>query len=352
MPAVKKGDLVLLSGASGFLAVHVAKELVAQGLKVRGTVRSKAKGDYVKKVVGDNFDYVIVEDIGTDNAFDKAVEGVQGVAHTASPFHFNAGGEKGDPDEILIKPAVNGTTNILKAAKSHGKDVKRVVITSSFAAVVNNRQAGHKFTEDEWNQDSLDQYEKEGKDAPGNCTYRVSKTLAEKAAWQFEKDEKPSFDLATINPPLIWGPTIHQCPDPKGLNTSIAQLYSVLKGEKTEEEISKMPPGFLVDVRNVAQAHVQALLREDAGDKRFNVSLVGFTFSDAVEAINARDDPAIKKAFPKMPTGIKGDKSRKGPELDATRSKQVLGLQYLDFETVVHDTAASLAKRETEEWSK
>ena len=115
---------------------------------------------------------MIVEDIGTDNAFDKAVEGVQGVAHTASPFHFNAGGEKGDPDEILIKPAVNGTTNILKAAKSHGKDVKRVVITSSFAAVVNNRQAGHKFTEDEWNQDSLDQYEKEGKDAPGNCLCR------------------------------------------------------------------------------------------------------------------------------------------------------------------------------------
>ena len=89
-----------------------------------------------------------------------------------------------------------------------------------------------------------------------------------------------------------------------------------------------MPPGFLVEcvcsalglaelcsVRNVAQAHVQALLREDAGDKRFNVSLVGFTFSDAVEAINARDDPAIKKAFPKMPTGIKGDKSRKGPEV-------------------------------------
>jgi len=151
-------------------------------------------------------------------------------------------------------------------------------------------------------------------------------------------DDQPASVVSRDTPAdgtaLIWGPTIHQCPDPKGLNTSIAQLYSVLKGEKTDEEISKMPPGFLVEcvysalglaelcsVRNVAQAHVQALLREDAGDKRFNVSLVGFTFSDAVEAINARDDPAIKKAFPKMPTGIKGDKSRKGPEVRDTLSK-------------------------------
>lgn len=135
----------------------------------------------------------------------------------ASPFHFNVE----DPHRDLINPAVKGTENLLRsAAKEAG--IKRVVITSSFAAIVNPFDPVFVFTEETWNEYSPKQVEEKGKDVDparklypvrwhlgstpsliSSCAeaYRASKTLAERAAWDFIEKEKPGFDLATVNPP-------------------------------------------------------------------------------------------------------------------------------------------------------
>ncbi|CUA68990.1 hypothetical protein RSOLAG22IIIB_13896 [Rhizoctonia solani] len=98
MPSIEAGETVLVTGASGFIAVWLCQHLLEAGYKVKGTVRSAAKGDYLVnlfKSYGDKFKYVVVEDIGKDGAFDEAVNGVGAIAHTASPFHFDSEDPKG-----------------------------------------------------------------------------------------------------------------------------------------------------------------------------------------------------------------------------------------------------------------
>lgn len=124
--AALSNELVLVTGCSGFVATDVALEFMNSGYKVRGTFRSQDKADDWAKEHGSkgSFESVIVEDIVTEGALDKAMEGVTICAHTASPFHFNVK----DPDTEMLQPAYNGTLNALKSAKKAGT-VKRFVVT-------------------------------------------------------------------------------------------------------------------------------------------------------------------------------------------------------------------------------
>lgn len=151
---------VLVSGASGFLAAHVCQQLLARGHRCRGTVRSEAKGQYLVDLLGAGFEYVLVEDIETPDAFDAAVVGVDAIIHTASPFHFRMV----DPYADLINPAVNGTLNIMKSALQQPKRIRRIVITSSFAAMVNPLPVPYAFTEKDWNSYSVELVKEKGKD--------------------------------------------------------------------------------------------------------------------------------------------------------------------------------------------
>lgn len=125
--------------------------------------------------------------------------------HTASPFHFNAQ----DIQKDLLDPALHGTVGVLKAIKANAPTVKRVVITSSFAALVNPSKGTwpeHTYSEKDWS--PLTHEEALQSQAAG---YRASKTFAERAAWDFVEEEKPNFDLATINPPMVFGKTHLLC---------------------------------------------------------------------------------------------------------------------------------------------
>lgn len=237
MPAIKPGSTVLVSGASGFIAAHLCQTLLSKGYKVRGTVRSESKGKYLVdlfKGLGD-FEYVIVEDIAEPGSFDEAVKGVDGIAHTASPFYIDAA----TPEE-LIDPAVQGTIGIMKSALKNNPNLQRMVITSSVAAIISPSPSGthhssgppYTFTEIDWNEYSPQIVEKDGNKAPGGDKYRASKTLAEKAAWKILQDEKPNWDFATINPPLVFGPIIHQVESPEKINTSIANFWAYCTGKK------------------------------------------------------------------------------------------------------------------------
>jgi len=173
------------------------------------TVRSQDKANKIKEAhpdVGeDKLSFAIVEDIAIEGAFDNAVKSdppFEAVIHTASPFHFNVT----DIQKQLLDPAVIGTTGILKSIKKSAPEVKRVVITSSFAAIVNPSKGlwpGHAYTEEDWS--PLTQ--EEALESP-TAGYRASKTFAEKAAWEFLEKEKPGFTIATINPPLVFGPIV------------------------------------------------------------------------------------------------------------------------------------------------
>ncbi|OCF42692.1 dihydrokaempferol 4-reductase [Kwoniella heveanensis CBS 569] len=344
MPAIAPGDLVLVTGASGFISSHTVQAFLERGYNVRGTVRSAEKGEYLKNLFKDEkkgeFEYVIVEDIAQDGAFDEAVKGVNGVAHMASPFHFNAV----EPSE-LFEPAIKGTVGVLESLKKNNPDVKRVVVTSSVASIMDsNVKPPHTFTEKDWNTVSPKECEEQGKDASGQAKYRASKALAERAFWKFFDDNKPSFDGVAINPPLVLGPIIHQCDKPESLNTSVAVFYSWMKGEKTEKDL---PAGGMnyVDVRDTALGHVLALTVPEAGGERFITGNGPVSGNDYVLAI-AKDFPDLKNV-PKGNSDPEFKKKLTAESIvhDGSKATKVLGLKYRSVDDTLRETGQSLRER-------
>ncbi|CAE6469390.1 unnamed protein product [Rhizoctonia solani] len=340
MPSIKSNDVVLVTGASGFIAVWVCQYLLEVGYNVKGTVRSISKGNYLAdlfKSYGDKFQYVIVEDIGKDGAFDEAVKGVDAIAHTASPFHYDSE----DPKDI-IDPALRGTTGILESVNRHGSTVKRVVITSSVASITDGlyhlKIPGTIYTEDDWNTLSIKEIEEKGKDASGTEKYCASKVLAEKAAWEFVEKTKPTWDLATCCPSLVLGPILHQVPDPSALNTSIATLYNFLHNkESITKEMLLMPNFNFVHVRDVALAHVRALEVQEAGGQRFITSSGPFCWQDALDVL---DLP------PGFPRGISGSgKALNHIVFSHAKAKKMLGVEFKGIQDCVRDTIEDLEKR-------
>ncbi|GAA5878181.1 hypothetical protein JCM16303_002873 [Sporobolomyces ruberrimus] len=341
MPTVTEQAHVLLTGASGFLAAHIAQQLVERGFRVRGTVRSKEKGEYLTKQLlkdAKNWEYVIVEDVEETGAFDEAVKGVDAVLHTASPFHFNVE----DPHRDLINPAVKGTENLLRsAAKEAG--IKRVVITSSFAAIVNPFDPVFVFTEETWNEYSPKQVEEKGKDVDPAQAYRASKTLAERAAWDFIEKEKPGFDLATVNPPLIFGPIVHDVPSPDKLNTSVNNFYQFLIGKK-DAEAAVAPFGSLVDVRDVAKIHIEALVTEGAANQRFSVSNTDSSYQPLLDLFFDKAPSSLLDSFPNAQKGQPGTPKPKQNVIDNSKAKKTFGWEPISVEKTVLDMAQSLAE--------
>ncbi|KAG8927530.1 methylglyoxal reductase (NADPH-dependent) gre2 [Tulasnella sp. 408] len=152
MPAVLPPAKVLVTGASGFIGAWVAKVLLERGFTVIGT---DPKGEYLKALFQQHenrFSYVIVPDVGKNGAFDEAVVGIDAVVHVASPVSLPAGDPQGEAKRLwsnsqsvtptsseIIEPAVNGTLSILDGVKTHGTSVRRIVITSSKASIMNDK---------------------------------------------------------------------------------------------------------------------------------------------------------------------------------------------------------------------
>ncbi|OCF75587.1 hypothetical protein I204_04444 [Kwoniella mangroviensis CBS 8886] len=344
MPAVPPGSLILVTGASGFIASHVAKAFLDEGYNVRGTVRSASKGDYLvilfKNTKG-KFEYVIVGDIAKEGAFDEAVKGVDGVAHTASPVTFAAK----RPEDLFV-PSVNGTVNVLKSIKKNNPDIGRIVYTSS-SGTVNDPEmpCPVRYDETSWNTVSVGVCEKLGSNADGGHKYRASKVLAEKAFWKFFEDEKPKFDGATIHPVMTYGPIIHQCDSPESLNDSISRIWPFVSGKRTQKDLPE-PGSSFVDVRDVALIHVRAMSVPEASGERFLASSERYSGNDVCVILN--------NEFPQLlPNVPKGDDSPGARErinavanfMDSAKSQKMLGIKYRPIEEVVKDTTQSLIDR-------
>jgi len=332
---------VLLTGGSGFIAAHVLDILLEHGHSVTTTVRSQEKANKIKEAHPDTpaskLDFRIVEDIAKEGAFDEAVkiDGLEAVIHTASPFHFNVTDTKKD----LLDPAIIGTTGVLKAIKKNAPTVKRVVITSSFASILNaskgNSVSDHTYSEADWNPITLE----EAIQNPTNG-YRASKTFAEKAAWEFQKSEKPNFTISTVCPPLVLGPIVHYLNSLDALNTSNQRVRNLVTGQ-CKKEIPDTGTFIWVDVRDLALAHVKAIEVAEAAGKRFFVTAGYFSNKEICEIIR-KNFPEYEKELPAK--DVKGGDYPEGGiyKYDNSRTINVLGIKFRGLEESIVDTVKSL----------
>jgi nucleoside-diphosphate-sugar epimerase len=237
---------VLVTGVSGFLGGHVALHLLQQGYCVRGTLRRMSSAPaLMSRFQPFEEDVSLVEaDLDNDKGWAEAVSGCNYVIHTASPFPSGAVRDEAG----LIRTAREGALRVLRA--SHEGKVQRVVLTSSIAAT--NHGSGHApFSEKDWTDVRSERA----------TPYYKSKTLAERAAWAFAEEQ--GLPLAVINPGLILGPLMAN-----DIGSSVGLIWKLMNGKFT-----RLPRYgcSVVDVRDVALAHVQAMIEPAAAGQRFIV---------------------------------------------------------------------------------
>lgn len=323
--------LILVTGATSFVATPVIELFLNAGYQVRGQVRNESSGKKVHKVfpnAGSALTTVIVPDITVPGAFDEAVKDVVGVIHTASPFILNVENNERD----LLDPAIKGTTHILEAVYAHAPQVKRVVITSSFAAIMDPAKGtwvGGTYSEKDWNPTT---YEDAVKTEHGAVAYCASKTFAEKAARDFVETKKPNFTVSTINPPMVYGPLEHDA-DIKHLNTSIADIYRLMDGSSNEPGPTGVP--VFSDVRDVAEAHFKAFELAEPG--RFLVSSGAFEYRDVARI--------LREEFPNRVDKIADPEAtphEEGFKVDNSETAKALGMTFKNARECFKDTALSL----------
>ena len=251
MNAIKPPGPVLVTGGSGYIAGYVIRQLVAGGWQVHTTVRSPARENAVRAVlaVDDTRLRFFTADLHADAGWAEAVAGCRHVLHLASPL---PAGVPGHADELIV-PARDGTLRVLRAARAAG--VQRFVMTSSVAAVAYGRGRGvHHFTEADWTPD----------DYPGATPYVRSKAIAERAARDWVAREGGGLEFCSINPSVVLGPVWS-----RDYSASVVIVKKLLDGS-----LPACPDiGFgVVDVRDVADLHLRALVAPGMAGERFIAS--------------------------------------------------------------------------------
>ncbi|THV00670.1 NAD(P)-binding protein [Dendrothele bispora CBS 962.96] len=299
MPALQNPthSTILVTGSNGFLATWIVDSLLRRGYNVRASVRNLdrrkhltqlSKGDF-----GNKLEIFPTGDMAKAGAFDEAVKGVDGIIHTTAQVHLNAV----EPKDI-IDPAIDGDLNLMTSALKYGDRLKRIVITSSCAAVTS--YADHP-------------------------------------------------DITFLNPPWIFGPVLHEVPSIDKLNPSCLFWYNAItKGEAVGDASPRVPPSHgWVDVRDVALAHIRSLEVEEAGGERIILCAGPLVFQDAIDAVNSLQPspwPSHKEPF------AKGDAGEKEYKItwDTAKEKSILGLKFRTHEEMARDV---LADWESKGWN-
>ena len=244
-------EKVLVTGASGFIAEHCIIELLKNGYSVKGSLRSMNREQEVRDAVKTETDDTKLEfcklDLLEDDGWEDAMWDCDYLMHVASPFVI----EDPKDENELIKPAKEGTLRALNAAKKAG--IKRVVLTSSVAAVNSHMMSG---TSDHTTWTDIN--------SKYVTPYQKSKTIAEKAAWDFynNQDNSNKMELAVINPGGVMGPQLGN--DLGGASTQI--VSQLISGKFPMIPALSFP---FIDVRDVAILHLKAMTTPDADGKRF-----------------------------------------------------------------------------------
>ena len=330
-------ERVLVTGATGFIALHCIQQLLDMGYQVRGTLRSEKRKSEVRDAMQkhssnhENLELVMT-DLLNDEGWDEAVEGCDYVLHVASPFVLI----EPDNEDDLIKPAVEGSLRVLRTCS--GTNVKKVVLTSSFAAI----GYGHDkeiYDETDWSIPST---------ANGTIgAYATSKTNAEKAAWDYVSDlsEKDKFDFTVINPVAVTGPMLSE-----DIGTSNSMFIQLCDGSMPA--CPRIHIGF-VDVRDVAKAHIFAMKSEATNSERIIVSQKEMFFSELGQVLrNAGYKKAPTREMPNflvkfLALFIKelgGLKRSLGHTVfaDKSKAKKLFNWEYVSAEDSAIETAEQL----------
>ena len=322
---------VLVTGGSGFLGSWCVKILLDRGFMVHTTVRNEEKAQFLRNLPGATERLRIFPgvDLLEDGSFDDAMKGCECVLHTASPFYMVGGTE-----ESLVVPAVTGTRNVLNSCRKHG--VSKVVLTSSTAAVYvtyGTVPVDHVYTGCDWSPEDLLREH--------SNWYCLSKTKAEALAWEMSREDGCPYQLAVMNPTLILGP---QLPGQPHLNTSSAVVVGFMDGGMSEIENSCKS---IVDVRDVALAHVAALEHPEAFGHRF--LLVGGSphMRDIAEAVRRALPEELQRHVPtaisdKLPPAVMAAPPPHPVLYDVSPSEQILGLSYVPVEEMIRTAVDSL----------
>lgn len=337
-----KAKKIMVTGASGYIGKHIVLQLLEAGYNVRGSVRSAKRGEEVRDAVSahlkdakdlDKRLEFVELDLTSDKGWDTALKGVDVLLHTASPFPLATPRDENE----LIRPAVDGTLRALKAAKAAG--VTRVVLTSSSAAIYygSNMVQGSVRTEEDWSDVN----------AKACGVYSKSKTLAERAAWDFVA-ENPQINLTTINPVLVTGPALD-----RRYGSSLELVERVLGGKDPMLPALKMD---VVDVRDIAAMHVKSIDTKEASGKRFigaSESLWFYEIGQYLKSVYPNRkiatrrapnflislmslfDGTVKQVIPLLGVDVK---------VSSAQAQEILGIKFMPARESLKETAEYLLK--------
>lgn len=326
---------VCITGGSGFLGAWIVKMLLERGYVVHATTRRIEKALFLTKMEGSkNLKIFDGCDFNIPNSFDKAIKGCEAVIHCASPF-FNAGATR----QNLVEPAVAGTEMVLNACNKY--HVTKVTLTASSACVIvdygtkaaASPDGNHIYTDKDFSpQDILEQR---------HNWYSLSKLLAEKKAWEISKKPGCTFKLCVLNPSLIWGP---MTPGQTHLNTSSQSIVEYMDGSH-----GRIQNGFrcVVDVRDVAEAHIIPLEKDIGWGRRFLLFGGAPHFKEIAayvkEALLASDHPKAPELAQKIPTvvdpilmpTVMGPPANQTLLYDCSPAEQILGINFRSVRDMV-----------------
>jgi nucleoside-diphosphate-sugar epimerase len=338
---IQPGERVCVTGAAGFIGSHVVCTLLERGYRVRGTVRDPgntgATAHLVRHAKSHSAELELVAaDLTEPGAFESAVADCPYVCHVASSVRLTAP----DPQREIVDVAVEGTRNVLGAIIEAGC-ARRVVITSSISAIVDETQpADYVHSESDWNRSA----------SVEASPYPLSKTLAEQAAWAMVEQlpEDRRFALVTINPTWVLGPIMSK----EHARSSPSVIRDLMTGK------FPMVPNFyfgMVDVRDVALAHVRAL-EDPSAQGRHLLDCRGAWFIEIADEIR-KAHPNLKAPRRRMPDALMYvtalfDKRLTwaflrnnlsiARKLDGSRSRERLGMQFRPLDQTIRDTAQSI----------
>lgn len=338
---MSKVDLIVVTGATGFIGKHVIAMLLNAGHQVRGTLRnmSKAEGvlQTINSMVGDQLadNFSLCEcDLLSDEGWADAMDGADAVMHIAT---YVPAREPKNP-QTVIRPALEGTERVMGFAAHAG--IKRVVMTSSIAAI----GYGHKVVNKNVKHDADDWTNLEGLGT--SWAYAAAKTLSEKRAWELAREF--GIDLTCVCPSMVFGPAVDT-----DTSASLKVILRLMNGQ-----VPALPPGGMsvVDVRDVAQIHVDALSNKTTFGRRIIASAQYVSFQGVSEILQVayphKKLPTLTAPVWLMKFLGKFERTIKqiAADLDTIRhydgrpGEQLMGVDYRDGQEAVLSAASSLIK--------
>ena len=325
----------LLTGISGYIAMHCAKELLKRDYHINATVRNLDKVEDIKNALSAlsldvNKIQFFQADLLSDDNWEDAMADCEYVMHVASPYPLN----QPKDESVLIKPAVEGTERVVSLAIKN--NVKKIVLTSSVVAV----SVGHtkkEYSEEDWS----------FADKP-IAAYAKSKTLAEKKAWELIKNADTDTKLTVINPSGVIGPS---------LTSEISSTQLIIAGLMNGKIPVNLPIHIgYVDVRDVALAHIKALENPNSDGERIILSNTELWHKDVSKILKEGGYKApwltvsvpVAKFLANVVPALKGAKRFLGTDMvkNSTKAEDILGISYIDIKKSILDDAKSLTEFE------